>query len=190
MAPTPKFGKTPLELLEPNTDYEPTFFEKHKALIFGPPTGLGLSMATNLGLRRPLIFSGMFSVQWSITIESDKWFQFIIWFNVGFPRHIAFSVASYFCFRFYVQYNEDYNAERDAVYRHYIQLHPEDFPPPGKLISLCLLEWVCNLCAMLFSLMILFCNFRTETIQRSVLDLDSNSIDCGRIDFCWIKISL
>lgn len=24
------------------------------------------------------------------------------------------------------------NAERDAVYRHYIQLHPDDFPPPGK----------------------------------------------------------
>lgn len=27
----------------------------------------------------------------------------------------------------------NYWAERDAVFRHYITLHPEDFPPPGRL---------------------------------------------------------
>lgn len=33
----------------------------------------------------------------------------------------------------YVQKQRDsYLAEKDAVYRHYIELHPEDFPVPGK----------------------------------------------------------
>lgn len=27
----------------------------------------------------------------------------------------------------------DYLAERDAVLRHYVELHPEDFPTPGKM---------------------------------------------------------
>lgn len=26
-----------------------------------------------------------------------------------------------------------YTAQRDAIYRHYVQLHPEDFTPPRKL---------------------------------------------------------
>lgn len=30
-------------------------------------------------------------------------------------------------------YRRDYLAERDAVLRHYVQLHIEDFPPLGKL---------------------------------------------------------
>lgn len=35
----------------------------------------------------------------------------------------------------YVQKQRDsYYAEKDAVYRHYIELHPEDFPIPGVLV--------------------------------------------------------
>lgn len=30
-------------------------------------------------------------------------------------------------------WRNDHLAERDAVLRHYIQLHPEDFPDPGKV---------------------------------------------------------
>jgi len=33
-------------------------------------------------------------------------------------------------------WRDDYLAERDAVLRHYIELHPEDFPDPGKLPSI------------------------------------------------------
>lgn len=32
---------------------------------------------------------------------------------------------------FFLQYRKNYWAERDAVMRHYVQLHPEDFAPPG-----------------------------------------------------------
>lgn len=41
---------------------------------------------------------------------------------------LAATVAHYF-----LQYRRNYWAERDAVLRHYVQLHPEDFPPPGKV---------------------------------------------------------
>lgn len=37
---------------------------------------------------------------------------------------------------FFLQYRKNYWAERDAVMRHYVQLHPEDFPPPGKVGTL------------------------------------------------------
>lgn len=59
MVPTPKFGKTALELLEPNLDYDPTFFEAYGATIFGPLVGLGASMSVNFGLSRPLLKAGM-----------------------------------------------------------------------------------------------------------------------------------
>lgn len=34
---------------------------------------------------------------------------------------------------FFMQYRKNYWAERDAVFRHYIELHPEDFQPPGNV---------------------------------------------------------
>ena len=33
-------------------------------------------------------------------------------------------------------WRNEHLAERDAVLRHYIQLHPEDFPDPGKLSNI------------------------------------------------------
>lgn len=43
-----------------------------------------------------------------------------IYFAVGFTAGHLF-----------LQYRKNSWAERDAVYRHYIELHPEDFPAPG-----------------------------------------------------------
>jgi NADH dehydrogenase (ubiquinone) 1 subunit C2 len=33
------------------------------------------------------------------------------------------------------KYRDTYLADKDAMYRHYVQLHPEDFPPPGLFIK-------------------------------------------------------
>lgn len=33
---------------------------------------------------------------------------------------------------FFSKYRMNSFAERDAVFRHYIELHPEDFPAPGN----------------------------------------------------------
>lgn len=61
MVPTPKFGKSPLELLEPNVDYDPTFFEAYGATIIGPIVGLAASVSINFGHSRPLLKAGMTS---------------------------------------------------------------------------------------------------------------------------------
>lgn len=61
MPQTPKFGKTPLELLEPNPDYEPPFFGKYAVWIFGPLLGVGASMSVNLGQQRPVLRASTFS---------------------------------------------------------------------------------------------------------------------------------
>lgn len=41
-------------------------------------------------------------------------------------------VAAAAASQLFLNYRKNYYAERDAVYRHYVELHPEDFPPPGN----------------------------------------------------------
>lgn len=40
--------------------------------------------------------------------------------------------GGYLAGHLWMQHRKNYFAERDALMRHYIQLHPEDFPPPGN----------------------------------------------------------
>lgn len=46
-----------------------------------------------------------------------------------YPIYFA---AGYTAAHFFMNYRKNYWAERDAVFRHYIELHPEDFPAPGN----------------------------------------------------------
>lgn len=48
------------------------------------------------------------------------------WYPIGF-------VAGFFVGQTILNWRRNYWADRDAVLRHYVQLHPEDFPPPGKI---------------------------------------------------------
>lgn len=56
MTPTPKFGKTALELLEPQ-DYDPTLFDKVGLEVCGTALGIGLACTYNWFWKRPA-FSG------------------------------------------------------------------------------------------------------------------------------------
>lgn len=53
----------------------------------------------------------------------------------GLPRYVfvtgAFAVAG----KYLNDFRNQYLAERDAVFRHYVSLHPEDFPPYGKICN-------------------------------------------------------
>ncbi|XP_026465477.1 NADH dehydrogenase [ubiquinone] 1 subunit C2-like [Ctenocephalides felis] len=50
----------------------------------------------------------------------------------GIQKHILLT-ASFGGFGYIAdKYRNDYYAERDAMYRHYISLHPEDFPEPER----------------------------------------------------------
>lgn len=77
MTPTPKFGKTPLELLEPNTEYDPTFFEKYGHSILGPIMGFGMSCSANFGTKRPLIRAGKFKCHQLLCC--DQYFFLFFW---------------------------------------------------------------------------------------------------------------
>ncbi|KPI96803.1 NADH dehydrogenase [ubiquinone] 1 subunit C2 [Papilio xuthus] len=74
--------------------------------VIGVPFGIGSGIMMNFGTRRP-IFSGI-------------------------QKHIL-GVAGWCALLNYVQNKRnEYFAEKDAVYRHYVELHPEDFPIPER----------------------------------------------------------
>lgn len=63
--------------------------------------------------------------------RKDK--QFVVTYRIsGIQKHILFAGIGAVGARTFDNYRRDYYAERDAVYRHYISLHPEDFPMPGQ----------------------------------------------------------
>lgn len=52
----------------------------------------------------------------------------------GIQKHIALGAGLSGILMYVSKKREDYFAEKDAVLRHYIELHPEDFPTPGQHI--------------------------------------------------------
>lgn len=54
-------------------------------------------------------------------------------FLIGLQKHTAVVLAGGYLGQVIDGYRNRYLAERDAVLRHYVQLHPEDFPPRGTL---------------------------------------------------------
>ncbi|XP_041987385.1 NADH dehydrogenase [ubiquinone] 1 subunit C2 [Aricia agestis] len=107
-----------IELLKlGNEGREVPLLNKYWPHILGVGFGIGTAMAINFGTRRPL-FSGI-------------------------QKHIA-GVAVWTIGLNYVQNKRnEYLAEKDAVLRHYIELHPEDFPEPErKKIGDMLEDWI------------------------------------------------
>lgn len=58
-------------------------------------------------------------------------FYLIIFRITGIQKHFLYAGVAAVGAKIIEGWREDYLAERDAVFRHYIQLHPEDFPLPG-----------------------------------------------------------
>ncbi|XP_061730145.1 NADH dehydrogenase [ubiquinone] 1 subunit C2 [Cydia pomonella] len=96
---------------------EKPFLNKYWPEILGVGFGIATGVFINFGTRRP-VFSGI-------------------------QKHIL-GVAGWVTVLSFAQKRRDaYFAERDAVYRHYIELHPEDFPvPERKKIGEILEPWI------------------------------------------------
>ncbi|CAH2076160.1 unnamed protein product, partial [Iphiclides podalirius] len=87
-------------------DRKKPFLNIYWPYIVGVGFGICTGVCINFGTRRPL-FSGI-------------------------QKHII-GVATWCTILHYVQNRrDDYLAEKDAVYRHYVELHPEDFPTPER----------------------------------------------------------
>ncbi|CAH2108100.1 unnamed protein product [Euphydryas editha] len=74
--------------------------------ILGTFFGVGTGLFINFGTKRPLMS--------------------------GIQKHIIGVVGFTSLFKYVTNKREEYLAEKDAVLRHYIQLHPEDFPVPER----------------------------------------------------------
>lgn len=93
--------------------------------------GFGIACSINWGTRRPL-FSGLFSF---INIVIRKLCKLPIYFFLGIQKHVAFVVGGGILGKTLDGWRNEHYAEKDAVLRHYVETHPEDFPDPG--MSLC-----------------------------------------------------
>ncbi|XP_075224961.1 NADH dehydrogenase (ubiquinone) B14.5 B subunit [Lycorma delicatula] len=53
-------------------------------------------------------------------------------FYSGIHRHAIWTILAAVAGKFLTDRREAYFAERDAIFRNYIELHPEDFPTPER----------------------------------------------------------
>ncbi|KAF6211126.1 hypothetical protein GE061_014244 [Apolygus lucorum] len=97
----------PRTLLLPDPDAIPSVLGDKFAALFGGTLGVSAVAFHRYISRRPVL-SGI---------------QLHILCGVGVA-----AVAQFFQIR-----RDNYNMDRDAVFRHYIELHPEDFPPPTRV---------------------------------------------------------
>lgn len=62
---------------------------------------------------------------------------------LGIQMHALYTVAGVLIGKYVDNYRNGYLAERDAAFRHYIQLHPEDFPDFCKCLCLGVIIIMC-----------------------------------------------
>ncbi|VVC97346.1 unnamed protein product [Leptidea sinapis] len=99
-----------IELLQlGNEDRKKPFLNEYWTYILGTAFGVTSGIFMNFGTRRPVMS--------------------------GFQKHILATVGWTALLSFVQNRRDNYLAEKDAVLRHYIELHPEDFPVPGNVIS-------------------------------------------------------
>ncbi|XP_044743236.1 NADH dehydrogenase [ubiquinone] 1 subunit C2 [Chrysoperla carnea] len=99
-------GKSPVELLTPDPNRIPSFLSDKIVPIICGALGFGCVCYVNWGSRRP-VFSGV-------------------------QKHVLASTIGVVLGKIVDQKRNEYLSERDAVLRHYIELHPEDFPAPER----------------------------------------------------------
>ncbi|CAD7079657.1 unnamed protein product [Hermetia illucens] len=97
---------SPLELLTNRGDRQPSYLNDKWNPLICSAVGFGAVCYINWATRRP-VFSGV-------------------------QRHAAAVLGGAALGVFIDKKRNDYLAERDAVLRHYVELHPEDFPTPER----------------------------------------------------------
>uniref|UniRef100_R4WTL5 NADH dehydrogenase [ubiquinone] 1 subunit C2 n=1 Tax=Riptortus pedestris TaxID=329032 RepID=R4WTL5_RIPPE len=96
----------PRKLLLLDPEYRPSFLSDKFFPMFAGVLGFSAVVASRYASRRPL-FSGI-------------------------QHHILSTSIAGVLATIAQQKYQSHNAEKDAIYRHYIELHPEDFPIPER----------------------------------------------------------
>ncbi|KAL2729222.1 NADH dehydrogenase ubiquinone 1 subunit C2 [Vespula squamosa] len=95
-----------LDILTTEPDYKASIWERYGLLYGLPLTIFGGACLRNSLLNRPL--------------------------HAGFQVHIITTLASFLVSYKLQEFTNDHFAKRDQLLRHYVTLHPEDFPPPER----------------------------------------------------------
>ncbi|KAJ8721623.1 hypothetical protein PYW07_002398 [Mythimna separata] len=104
---TPAAHLSAQELLKlGNSGRETPFLNKIWPQVVGTFFGIGTGVFLNFQTRRP-VFSGI-------------------------QKHVLLTAGFIGVLTYVQNQRESYLAEKDAVYRHYVELHPEDFPVPER----------------------------------------------------------
>ena len=105
-----------------------------------------------------------------VFVNIDRYENYVRYFSLipGIHQHIIATAFGGFAGRTVDKWRDEHLAERDAVLRHYVTLHQEDFPEPGEK-SQCKLKY----------LLIILC-FRAQKILSSLASLGSNPLIFAR----------
>lgn len=123
-------GSYALDLLENKNDWKKPFLTDIWSPMLCGMLGFGAACFINFGTRRP-IFSGM---EFSRKKVLHKQLELIAVCFLGLQRHAIFTTLGVVTGSVLERWRNEHLAERDAVLRHYVQLHPEDFPNPGNCL--------------------------------------------------------
>ncbi|XP_063914354.1 NADH dehydrogenase [ubiquinone] 1 subunit C2 [Zophobas morio] len=117
MATGPKVATSPLEVLRNDGTRAAPIWNKYWGPIICGGLGFLGVVAANWAIRRPLMS--------------------------GIQTHVLVTAGGAAIGKYVDDYRNEYLAERDAVFRHYVDLHPEDFPEfARKKYSEVLEPWV------------------------------------------------
>ncbi|KAK9731829.1 NADH-ubiquinone oxidoreductase subunit b14.5b [Popillia japonica] len=106
MATGPTIPTDPIELLTNDLSREEPFLNKHWSAGLCGFVTFGAVCFGNWSAKKPLLS--------------------------GIHQHALFTSAAVYIGHIIENYRRDYLAERDAVLRHYIQLHSDEFPIPER----------------------------------------------------------
>lgn len=133
--PMPRFGKTALELLDSRDDEPKSIFNKYGIKIYGGLVGSSFHAGTNWVYNRPMIAGKLLSIIIiSFSTSFERFIQTVyILIHAGIHMFGVWFAVGWTVTHFVQKWRQGLAAERDAVMRHYIQTHPEDFISPREL---------------------------------------------------------
>lgn len=114
------------QLFEPNPNRQPSFLSNKWTQISTALFGFGFVCFYNFFTKRPVL-SGKFTKSRPdyVTVHRDAALS-------GIQKHLIATSLGAVGGQLIEDRRLDYLAERDAVLRNYIELHPDDFPVPER----------------------------------------------------------
>lgn len=129
------------EIFDPNPNRQPSFLSNKWTQISSALFGFGFVCFYNFFTKRPAL-SGEFLIK--LYNIPEAWLSFVCFdfdpddlqFNnfliLGIQKHLIATSLGAIGGQFIEDRRLNYLAERDAVLRNYIELHPDDFPQPER----------------------------------------------------------